>query len=248
MAEPAAKRARAGPDLTIKLDDGEFQVHSVILEMASPVFQKMLNSDMQEGSGTSIHLPGKYKAELESFYKSLQLCTMEPLTTQSAAILVKWADEYQVEALKARCEIFLLDQKVDGAALRFAVTYGLKKRARQCLQRMKDNIVQHIDDLQVLIERGCEEHLKEFWPSITRAAGMSASSVSSAMPPAEHLKSMWPFLVQMVHTKQKADKFDAVRGEAIGWLRELSTILAPSQVLKGQNWLSAKLKSAGLIM
>ena len=102
MAELPSGRG-AGPDLTIKLDDGEFQVHSVILEMASPVFQ-MLNSDMQEGSGTSIRLR-KCKAELESFYKSLQLCSMEP---DHAAILVKWADEYKVEALRARCESFLL--------------------------------------------------------------------------------------------------------------------------------------------
>ena len=207
MAEPAAKRARAAPDLKVKVDDGELEVHSLILELASPVFEKMLNSDMQEGKGNSIQLPGKCKAELESFYKSLQLCTMEALTVQSVAFLVKWADEYQVDALKARCESFLLDQDVDAAALRFAVTFGLNKRARQCLRAMRENLEQHIGDLEILTETGCEEYLKELWPLIPAAAGVSSMS----LPPAEHVKSMWPFLAQSVRTKRKAEKFDALR-------------------------------------
>ena len=57
----------------------ELEVHSVILELASPVFASMLSSAMKEGTGDSIHLPGKCKSELESFYKALQLCTMEEM-------------------------------------------------------------------------------------------------------------------------------------------------------------------------
>ena len=79
---------------------------------------------MKESMSTSIQLPGKCKAELETFYKSLQLCSMEPLTLKSATFLVQWSDEYQVDALKAKCEQFLMSNAPkDGPGLQFAVKY-----------------------------------------------------------------------------------------------------------------------------
>ena len=44
---PVAKRAKSDPDLKVVTDDGEMMVHSLILTLASPVFEKMLSSSMQ---------------------------------------------------------------------------------------------------------------------------------------------------------------------------------------------------------
>ncbi|OLQ03231.1 hypothetical protein AK812_SmicGene13846 [Symbiodinium microadriaticum] len=205
--EQPAKRPRAAPDLTIAVDDGELEVHSIILELASPVFAGMLNSDMKEGQGRKIYLPGKCKSELEAFYKALQLCTMAPLTLESAAILTRWADEYQVQALKDKCEAFLIwKAPVDGPALQFAAKYGLHKRIKQCLSAMKSKVQEHIQDLHVLTTKECQEYLPEFWPVICSQTGVVID-----MPPAEHVASMWPFLVEAVRCKQQVTQLERVR-------------------------------------
>ena len=56
-------------------------------------------------------------------YKSLQVSTEESLTPESATCLVKWADEYQIENVKAKCEQFLLSQPVNAQSLQLAVKY-----------------------------------------------------------------------------------------------------------------------------
>ncbi|CAE7041889.1 bath-38 [Symbiodinium sp. CCMP2592] len=200
--EQPGKRSRAGPDLTIAVDDGELEVHSIILQLASPVFQGMLNSDMKEGRGARIQLPGKCKSQLEAFYKSLQLCTMEPLTLENVAFLTQWADEYQIEALKGKCEAFLISNApIDGPGLQFAVKYGLHDRTKQCLNAMKSNVEEHIVDLRVLTTKDCQEYLQEFWPLILSKAGFIAGGMD--LPPPEHVASMWPFLVRAVRWQPK---------------------------------------------
>ena len=203
--EQPAKRPRAVPDLTIAVDDGELEVHSIILELASPVFAGMLNSDMKEGHGARIQLPGKCKSELEAFYKSLQLYTMEPLTLESVAFLTKWADEYQIDALKGKCEAFLISNApVGGPGLLFAVKYGLHDRTKQCLNAMKSNVEEHIEDLRVLTAKDCQQYLQEFWPLILSKAGLTVGTVD--LPPPEHVASMWPFLVQAVRYKLRSER------------------------------------------
>eukprot|EP00438_Fugacium_kawagutii_P007542 Skav228225 [mRNA] locus=scaffold43:336940:337695:- [translate_table: standard] len=216
MAEQVAKRAaRAPPDLKIVVDDGELEVHSVILELASPVFASMLGSTFVEGlSGGSIQLPGKCKSELESFYKALQLCTMEVLTVASAVFLSKWADEYQVDALRTKCEDYLIaSQPIDGPALQHAVKYRLSRRTHQCLNVMKGNIPQYVSDLHVLASRECEEHLKVFWPLILKAADLPLTEI----PAAEHLTSMWPFVARAVKLQVKASRLERLEAEVITW-------------------------------
>ena len=107
--EPAAKRARAGPDLKIVVDDGELEVRSQILEFASPVFANMLNSAMKEGSGTSIKLPGKNKSELEAFYNSLHICSMKPLTRVSCCKCVG-----SCKMLPGHVCFFLMGRRISG--------------------------------------------------------------------------------------------------------------------------------------
>ncbi|CAE7292639.1 unnamed protein product [Symbiodinium pilosum] len=169
----------------------------------------MLSSTMKESMSTSIQLPGKCKAELETFYKSLQLCSMEPLTLKSATFLVQWSDEYQVDALKAKCEQFLMSNAPkDGPGLQFAVKYGLQKRTKQCLDAFKSRIPEHISDMHVLTSQECQEHLIDIWPLIVRHAGLPQMS----MPPAEHMRSMWPFVSNLCIAAPRPPNFKGCRG------------------------------------
>ena len=203
--EQPAKRRRYEPDLTIAVDDGELEVHSLILVMTSPVFAGMLNSPMKEGHGERIQLPGKCKSELEVFYRCLEPCTTQPLGLDSVAFLICWADEYQVQALKDKCEAFLMSNaSVDGPGLQFAVKYGLHDRTKQCLTAMKSNVQEHIEDLRVLTAKDCQQYLQEFWPLILSKAGLTVGTVD--LPPPEHVASMWPFLVQAVRYKLRSER------------------------------------------
>ena len=74
-------------------------VHSLVLMVNSPVFRRMLETDMDERHTGEIKLPGKSRAEFLDFVDSLQIATQSPLTADSATYLSRWADEYQVDAL-----------------------------------------------------------------------------------------------------------------------------------------------------
>ena len=210
MAESPAKRPKiADPDLKIVVDDGELDVHSLLLQLASPVFASMLNSEMQEGMTNSISLPGKTKGELEMFYKSLQVSTEEALTPEIATCLVKWADEYQIENLKTKCEQFLLSQPVNAQGLQFAVKYGLSKRTTQCLNQFKEDLVKHVDDIVVLTGREGEEYMKELWPLIIRKAGLDLP-----LPDIEHLPVIWPFLSAAVKGKAGSEQLATLQADS----------------------------------
>ncbi|CAK9017596.1 unnamed protein product [Durusdinium trenchii] len=244
-SEPPAKRARVEPDLKILVDDGEVEVHSLILELASPVFAKMLSSAMKEGTGTSIQLPGKRKSELEKFYKALQLYTMEPLTQESAMFLTQWADEYQIDALKEKCEDFLVAKvPVDGVGLQHAVKYGLQRRTRQCLDIMKEKLEDHVHHLQVLTTRECQEHLTQLWPLILQKAGVKFFP----LPPPAHLESMWPFLAQAVVSWPKACRLQTLEADLATWPNKLRNFLPMTNSVheRAKGWVLEKLRTHGI--
>ena len=73
--EPATKRLRTGRVLTVVVDDGELEVHSAILERASPVFAGMLNSTMKEAMTQDSNYRAKAKA---SWRLSTIPCSLPP--------------------------------------------------------------------------------------------------------------------------------------------------------------------------
>ncbi len=257
MAGPSAKRPKiADPDLKIIVDDGELDVHSLLLQLASPVFASMLNSEMQEGMANSINLPGKTKGELEMFYKSLQVSTEETLTPEIATCLVKWADEYQIENLKAKCEQFLLSQPVNAQGLQLAVKYGLSKRTGQCLNQFKQDLVKHVDDIVVLTGREGEEHMKELWPLLMGKAGLELP-----LPDMEHLPVIWPFLSAAVKGKAGSEQL-AMMQRDIRWLETLKNSVKnwPDQIsaelngasnghkLRARSWMAQTLRQHGFML
>ena len=223
------KRWKSEPDLKVVADDGEVMVHSLILMLASPIFEAMLKSPMQEGSAREIRLHGKTTHELAWFYKSLQTSTMVPLTKDIAMFLTRWADEYQMETLKNMCEDYLVSTvPVDASSLKHAVMYNLQKRSLQCITTMKQDVPKYADDLRVLAEAGASEHLQEVWPALCLHAGVQAFP----MPSSHEVTCMWPFLVAAVeaykraHDHEKAARdFDRLRADAETWPHEAFTTL-----------------------
>jgi len=245
---PQAKRAKSDPDLKVVTDDGEVMVHSLILMLASPVFEKMLCSSMQEGSGREIRLPGKNERELSMFYKSLQLHTMVPLTKDSAIFLSRWADEYQVDALKNKCEDFLLSSvPVDGSSLKHAVTYGMHKRAKQCIQTMLQDAAKYVDDLRVLAEDGAKEHLQAVWPALCSSAGIGRFP----MPQPYEVRVMWPFLAAAVRSHKHvgaASAYDRLCADAKTWPLEAYRTLPVTGKAdeRSRDFITEKLKKHGI--
>eukprot|EP00746_Dinoflagellata_sp_MGD_P020170 gnl/MRDRNA2_/MRDRNA2_146923_c0_seq1.p1 gnl/MRDRNA2_/MRDRNA2_146923_c0~~gnl/MRDRNA2_/MRDRNA2_146923_c0_seq1.p1 ORF type:complete len:258 (-),score=55.93 gnl/MRDRNA2_/MRDRNA2_146923_c0_seq1:183-956(-) len=219
---PAPKRAKVKGDLTVVLDDGEVEVHSVILVLASPVFEKMLSSDMQEGSGSQIRLPGKLKAEFTEFYNALQLCTMNRLTPENAISLTCWAEEYQVSPLKTKCEDFLVSSvPVNASSLEHAIMYNLQRRTAQCLATMMGDLPKYVDQLVVLASANGLEHMRGLWPSICQRAGIPKFE----MPPMDALRMMWPFLAAAVHHRVPATAWEDFKKKAPGITSELFSVL-----------------------
>ena len=198
MAEPRAKRNRTSPDLKIRLEDGNVQVHALVLYLASPWFAGMLDllQAQPESQEKSIQLTGKTTEEFKLFYNSLQLATMQDLTPSTANVLLKFADEYRVEELKAKCDDFLTTQAVDGKALQNAIQYKLEKRTEQCINHMLMDIESHVYELKAIT--ASQKHLEKFWPWICRKAGLH---MEVGLPPAEHVKSMWSFIAAAIIEK-----------------------------------------------
>ena len=142
------------PDLRVKPEedageDEECVVHSLILMLASPVFRQMLMTTMGEQKRGEVRLPGKSKAEFLDFYASMQPFASVRFTDESAVYLSRWADEYQVSALKDLCEDYMMNH-MTVTPDRFveyydhATMYRLTKRVEQCVKVMKDNLLEFV--------------------------------------------------------------------------------------------------------
>lgn len=240
-------------DLKIDVGGETFEVHSIILMMASPVFRTMLTTSMSEASSAVVKLPGKEAAEFRCFYDSLSTATFPSLTNQRATFLSRWADEYEVSQLKERCEVHLMEHApVDGPGLEHAITHGLEKRVAQCVRVMKKDLTKHMDNIVRLVTPSMEEHLRELWPTIARQAGLSWSL---PMPAIEEIKGMWPFVIQAVklnhevkEVKPKAHRFAILKESASQWPGLLFAHLPRSASAdeKGRTWLQATLREYDL--
>lgn len=116
--------------------EGEiFRLRSQILMLSSPVFQQMLLSDMKEAHEGRIVLKEKLREEFRLVLPWLSEVNKAKLkvTIDSAPVCLRWADEYEIEELRATCEAFYLAQDPNSpAALDVAVEFGLHSRTEQC--------------------------------------------------------------------------------------------------------------------
>lgn len=97
-----------------RVKDRKFHVHRFVLAMWSPVFRKMFSSEFKEKSMTEIPLPEKKASEFEELlliiYPAASEKGWKTITNENCYFLYKLADEYQMDAIKQRCESFLVDK------------------------------------------------------------------------------------------------------------------------------------------
>eukprot|EP00438_Fugacium_kawagutii_P027799 Skav212055 [mRNA] locus=scaffold408:119665:120036:+ [translate_table: standard] len=87
----------------------EIRAHSVVLMLASEVFQKMLTHEMKEKQNQQIHLPGKCPEEFKILLKFLHpgKSRAQKVSLENAGFLMKWAHEYCIEDLETECSQFI---------------------------------------------------------------------------------------------------------------------------------------------
>jgi hypothetical protein len=206
-ASPAKQPFSVEPDLRVEFDDDFLDdtdatvvnVHSLVLMLASPVFKQMLTTDMNERQRREIKLPGKDPDEFRDFVDSLQLCTAKPLTHESALRLSTWADEYQVDALKEKCEDYLMKFMITSSSFardyEHAVRHNLTRWAQKCLAAAKEELPRFLaKDANCGILLGDDLTVQKIWPTVCEKTGLAFFSSTWSAPPAEHVRSMWPIL------------------------------------------------------
>jgi len=197
-------------DIEVEVEDEVIGVHSLLLMMLSPVFKQMLTHKMKESSSSRITLPGKKKNEFMLFWEMIQPLSTKQLDDESAIVLARWSDEYQVQALKDKCEMHLLSS--EGAAAQPVVWQQCITLAHECsLPKLLNKCT---DIGKELVEAGDytfitklrdmgagipEDTIKNLWP-IIRKKSMLPESAMKEMPDISHVRAMWPFVVSAIST------------------------------------------------
>jgi hypothetical protein len=185
----------AESDLDVEVEGEIFPVHSAILMITSPVFRQMLTHRMSEASSRRIDLPGKRKDEFKVFWQVMQPFSDIEVSTDTALFLARWSDEYQVDALKAKCEKHLMaEAPITVDALMHAVECNLSERVAQCVCHLSEHM--RARTISQLSAETPENVLSLLWPGICKAADMPQSMHS--MPPVQYVRALWPFIDKAV--------------------------------------------------
>ncbi|XP_074113549.1 uncharacterized protein LOC141536738 [Cotesia typhae] len=103
-------------DVVIKVDETEFKAHKNIIAAQSPVFYKMLTSDMKESNENSITFPDTDVDVIEElllyFYKG-KMDKAEKYA-ELALKLFEFAHMYEIERVKSICEYILITKMTKG--------------------------------------------------------------------------------------------------------------------------------------
>ncbi|KAK7502167.1 hypothetical protein BaRGS_00006531 [Batillaria attramentaria] len=102
-------------DLGLVVEGKKLHVHKMILATSSPVFKAMFfpesSTEFKEKNATELPLPGKNYDDVVNFL--LQLYPRHnsaPITDKTLEGVVALADEYQVDHLLDKCELFIETQ------------------------------------------------------------------------------------------------------------------------------------------
>jgi hypothetical protein len=183
----------------------------------------MLTNGMLEGVNGTVKLTDKDPEEFKLFYGMLHTSTVEPLTEQTAMVLSRWADEYQVESLKCICEHYLIVNVPynSQAALLHAVHCNLPRRLRQCMDWMLSDLDNNFNKLAPLAVPGHKTLMQEVWQAVCNKVSYGGRSRylvpqgeqlgDKPMPPLDHVRSMWPFVAASLQaSKWSARSADSV--------------------------------------
>mmetsp|Transcript_57940 Transcript_57940/g.116165 ORF Transcript_57940/g.116165 Transcript_57940/m.116165 type:complete len:209 (-) Transcript_57940:177-803(-) len=131
----------AREDVTLEFDGGEeLAASSHVLCFASPVFEGMLTSGMDEARSKRIGVSKSSKAEFAIFYELLLPGAWKPsrLSKENVDGLLVLSDYYQVDFVKAGCENALMRLPATAPRLLQAHTHGLSKQYKRCVDAIAD--------------------------------------------------------------------------------------------------------------
>ncbi|UJR13455.1 hypothetical protein I4U23_000469 [Adineta vaga] len=158
-----------------------FYVHRSILSARSPVFAAMFSHSMLEDQNSSIEItdlqPETVRCLLEYIYTS----NVEDINEHNAIEIFKAADKYQLEFLKQKAELIMINSlSISNCTMLFIVAdlhnaHELKKRILNFIMR---NILQVIetDDWRLLVEQHPVLATEAFVYSAEHAASCACSS------------------------------------------------------------------------
>lgn len=130
--------------LALVVENRKFWVSREILAAYSPVFKNMLYGNFAEARTDTIPLPGKKAKDiLEMLLCLIPTPKVKEIDASNARLMLKFADEYQIEELHKRVEKALIlkmkgcekgDQKLL-YILRLGSKYKMKELLRECVKR-----------------------------------------------------------------------------------------------------------------
>lgn len=219
MAQLASKQeAMPAPDAIVMCDKKELPVHSMVLQLASPVFHSMLTSGMDECNTKCI----KVNADIASFRQFKEfyrlLTPVRGRTIQISATnvdyLLRLSEYYQVVHVKHECERCLDKLPVTVPRLLQASEFDLKRQYRRCV---------------IEIARSYENHSPD---SLEAHPKIMLDLLKELRNHCKHMGEQRSHAIRMLKYNSKAGKSDAVmileRNPPVAPLPKLSWSQEPS--------------------
>lgn len=123
--------------------------------------------------------------------------TPPEINASSVDVLLRWADEYQIEALRDRCEAFLQENSpADLDGLCRALRYGLSGWRERCLEALAEDMPRYKADLRTYVSD--PSVMEALWPVLHAAAGLvprdAATYGFDEAASDGSLHAVWPFV------------------------------------------------------
>lgn len=154
-------------DLVLEVEDKNIHVSKLVLSLASPVFDKMFQSDFKEGTCNVLPLSGKDVESMLEFLRCIYPNTLSPVTHENALSILPLVEEYQVLHLKPRCEQALISSIDDHTSaaelfklLQQAYTYELTNLRQKCVEHASKKTRVEIEDARKQEQPHAEDMVK----------------------------------------------------------------------------------------
>lgn len=154
-------------DLVLEVEDKNIHVSKLVLSLASPVFDKMFQSDFKEGTCNVLPLSGKDVESMLEFLRCIYPNTLSPITHENALSILPLVEEYQVLHLKPRCEQALISSIDDHTSaaelfklLQQAHTYELTNLRQKCVEHASKKTRVEIEDARKQEQPHAEDMVK----------------------------------------------------------------------------------------
>lgn len=122
--------------VTLVVEGHHLYVHKEVLAAWSPVFRSMFTRSFKEKDQSEIELPEK---KVDDFVELLH-CMYPPIRSISDSNvlnLLPLVEEYQITAVKKKCEEFLLTKAGSMELLVTAQAYGLQQMLHKCIDHVR---------------------------------------------------------------------------------------------------------------